>query len=123
MTAKPKVRRHLVERSELWVVHHDGTEHHYVSTPFDYWRAEKITGRPIHECVGSFDGIAAIAYSCALRLEHTYKARRAGTDLAELMAEWLLTVADVDVLADDTGDGLGTPVDPTEPASPAPSQD
>lgn len=118
MTATSKRRTPLVERGELWVVHTDGTEHHYRPGPADWYRTERITGQAISDALTTFRGVAAAAWSCAIREGHAYRPRKAGTDQAQQVEEWLETVESVDVMAPDD-EGVGAPADPTIPTTPS----
>jgi hypothetical protein len=89
----------LVEAMDLRVVLEGGTEYDYRSTPVDVWRCEKLTGQPIHEALVSFGGIAALAFSCALRAGHGYRVK--GQSEAEAFQAWLELIVDLQVLTDE----------------------
>lgn len=88
----------LSGRLELRVAYVDGREQDYRSAPVDAWRAERLTGVSLVEAAATFSGIAAVAYSCALRAGHAYKARKKSTDPSELFEQWLEKVEDISVL-------------------------
>lgn len=96
-----KTANKLVESMGLRVTMDDGAINDYQSTPVDVWRVEKITGKAIHEALLTFTGIAALAFSCAVRADHVYRQRGGKSDDVSLYEEWLEHVTDVAVLSDD----------------------
>lgn len=78
-----------------------GNVHDYRTAPVDSWRAEKITGQSVEDAVQCFTGLAAFAYSCALRAGHAYRTRKASTDVAATFEAWLETIADIEMIDPD----------------------
>lgn len=103
-----KTPESIAPAMELRVTTAGGDVHDYKTTPVDVWRAEKITGTGIAQGVQTFTGLAALAYSCAVRAGHAYRTRKSSTDEAKAFETWLEGVADVEVL-------LGDDEDPTPP--------
>lgn len=111
---------------EFEVEHQDGTVHAYRTVPLDSWRAEKITGKAIGDLIDSFSGLAALAYSCALRAGDAYRARKESTNPQELFEQWLEKVADIRLIDDEEEDPEDPPAagaDDDAGENPTPSPD